>query len=139
MGEPYKVNLNAKKDESVYMMSVFHQLHCLVGSALHIHCSPGSCIAEYSQLRQSYLVQTVQTAASEGLEQEVAHHSAHCFDYLRQSIMCNADTSLEGKSDAGPGWGSIHDCKDYDAVLSWANDHAANKWRNGLLPDEAVL
>jgi hypothetical protein len=85
-------------------------------------------------------VQALQTASEGGeLEQEVAHHSAHCFDYIRQSIMCNADTSLEGKTEAGPGWGSTHECKDYDAVLAWANDHTVYKWRNNLLPDESVL
>ncbi len=85
-------------------------------------------------------MQTFQNVSeSGGLEQEVAHHSAHCFDYLRQSIMCNADTSLEGKTEAGPGWGSKHQCKDYDAVLTWANEHTVSRWRNELLPDEAVL
>lgn len=77
----------------------------------------------------------------EGVEltQKVAHHSAHCFDYIRQSIMCAADTSLEGMTEAGPGWGSEHECKDYDALLEWANKHGAMKWRNAILPDEAVL
>ena len=73
------------------------------------------------------------------LEEEVAHHSAHCFNYLRQGIMCNADTTLEGKTDAGPGEGSEHECVDYDALLQWANKHGAYRWRNGLLPDTAIL
>jgi hypothetical protein len=72
------------------------------------------------------------------LTQEVAHHSAHCFDYLRQSIMCAADTSLEGKTEAGPGWGSKHQCTDYDALLAWANEHTVVKFRK-LMPEEAVL
>jgi len=85
-------------------------------------------------------VETLQSAIEHGgVDQEVAHHSAHCFDYLRQSIMCNADTSLEGKTEAGPGWGSKHECKDYDAVLAWADDHTAIKWRNALTPEEATL
>lgn len=52
--------------------------------------------------------------------------------------MCAGDTSLEGKTEAGPGFGSNHECVDYDAVLAWANEHSAEKWRN-LMPDEAVL
>ena len=72
------------------------------------------------------------------LTQEVAHHSTHCFDYIRQSIMCAADTSLEGKTEAGPGWGSKHECKDYDAVLAWANSHDTYKYRKNM-PDTAVL
>jgi hypothetical protein len=52
--------------------------------------------------------------------------------------MCNADTSLEGKADADPGWGSKHECKDYDAVLAWANEHTVFKYRTNM-PAEAVL
>ena len=73
------------------------------------------------------------------LEQEVAHHAVHCFDYLRQSIMCAADTSLEGLTAAGPGWGSKHTCTDYEALLAWANEHGAMPWRNGLIPDEGNI
>lgn len=52
--------------------------------------------------------------------------------------MCAADTSLEGKTEAGPGWGSKHECKDYDAVLAWANEHTLVKWRKNM-PLESVL
>jgi hypothetical protein len=34
IGEPYKINGNMGTDEPVYMMSVFHQLHCLVRTTL---------------------------------------------------------------------------------------------------------
>lgn len=72
------------------------------------------------------------------LTEEVAHHSAHCFDYLRQALMCAADTTLEGKTEAGPGWGSEHECTDYDALLEWANEHATMKWRTNM-PEESTL
>ncbi|TVY82111.1 Oxidase ustYa [Lachnellula suecica] len=114
LGEPYTSHYNHNMtDVPVFMVSVFHQLHCL------------------SYLAQNGFDQTE-------LEQEVAHHSAHCFDYLRQSIMCAADTSLEGKTEAGPGWGSKHECKDYDAVLAWANERTVLKFRTNM-PGEAVL
>jgi len=116
LSQPYAIQLNSTHTEPVYMVSVFHQLHCL-----------------------SYLVQAYQTAlAGEELPQEVVHHSTHCFDYIRQSIMCAADTSLEGKTDAGPGWGSKHECTDYDALLAWANEHTVLKYRTNM-PAEAVL
>lgn len=53
--------------------------------------------------------------------------------------MCAADTNLEGETETGPGWGSDHVCVDYDAVLEWANENAAMKWRTGLLPGIAIL
>jgi len=115
--EPYTVAIDRYNDGPGYMMSVFHQLHCL------------SYLAEHFQ--QGY--------GGIELVDEVAHHSAHCFNYLRQGIMCAADTTLEGKTDAGPGEGSEHECKDYDALLEWANSHAAMKWREALLPVESIL
>jgi hypothetical protein len=115
--EPYTVALDRYTDGPGYMMTVFHQLHCL-----------------------SYLAEKFQRGyAGTNLTEEVAHHAAHCFNYLRQGIMCSADTTLEGKTDAGPGEGSEHECTDYDALLKWANEHSAMKWREGLLPEEAVL
>jgi hypothetical protein len=36
LGEPYKVNSDAQLEEPAYMMSVFHQLHCLVGVTLQV-------------------------------------------------------------------------------------------------------
>ncbi|KAI3329580.1 hypothetical protein F4824DRAFT_506026 [Ustulina deusta] len=117
LGDPYIVAVNRTSDGPAYMVSVFHQLHCL-----------------------SYVVDHYQRGyAGANLTEEVAHHSAHCFDYLRQSIMCAADTNLEGDTEAGPGWGSDHQCTDYDALLAWANEHGAMRWRTGLLPGVAIL
>lgn len=114
---PYTVALDRHHDGPGYMMTVFHQLHCL------------SYLAEHYQ--QGY--------AGVNLTEKVAHHTAHCFNYLRQGIMCSADTTLEGKTDAGPGEGSEHECTDYDALLEWANNNSAMKWRNALLPSESIL
>jgi hypothetical protein len=99
------------------MMSVFHQLHCL------------SYLAEHFQ--QGY--------GGVELEEKVAHHSAHCFNYLRQGIVCSADTTLEGATAAGPGEGSVHECVDYDKLLEWANGHSAYRWREALLPETSIL
>jgi hypothetical protein len=99
-----------------YMMTVFHQLHCL------------SYIAEHYQ--QGY--------GGVNLTEEVAHHSSHCFSYLMQGIMCSADTTLEGETDAGPGEGSEHECKDYEKVLGWANTHGAAPWRGNMPPDSTL-
>ncbi|KAI2469843.1 hypothetical protein F4781DRAFT_201864 [Annulohypoxylon bovei var. microspora] len=114
---PFTVAVNRTADGPAYMMSVFHQLHCLSYVIAHFQAGYGGA----------------------ALEDDVARHSAHCFDYLRQSVMCAADVNLEGETEAGPGWGSPHECVDYDAVLAWANANSAEKWRNGLLPGEAIL
>lgn len=55
------------------------------------------------------------------------NHVPHCFEYIRQSIMCAADTTLEksriedGKiSRDVDGWGVEHECRDWDAVYQWS-------------------
>lgn len=56
------------------------------------------------------------------------NHVSHCVEYLRQAILCNADTSLEGETGAAStstGWGQMHVCKDFDALLAYGNEHAA--------------
>lgn len=93
-----------------------------------------------SPKKQSYLVRHFQQGyGGTNLTQEVAHHSAHCFDYIRQALMCAGDTTLEGKTAAGPGWGSVHECVDYEALLEWANENSAEKWRNELMPGVSIL
>jgi CTP-dependent riboflavin kinase len=119
--KPYVVNIPSPGPERTregpgYMMTVFHQLHCL------------SYLAEHYQ--QGY--------GGVNLTEEVAEHTGHCFNYLRQGIMCSADVTLEGETKEGPGEGSEHECVDYDALLEWANEHGAMPWR-GTLPDTAVL
>lgn len=53
--------------------------------------------------------------------------------------MCTGDTSLEGKTESGPGWGSVHECVDYEALQAWANENSAMKWRNDIMPEDSVL
>ncbi|KAK4099848.1 hypothetical protein N658DRAFT_497826 [Parathielavia hyrcaniae] len=124
--EPYEVAIDRYHNGEGYMVTVFHQLHCL------------SYLAEHFQ--RGYNVNSNGgTGTRQQLTDEVAHHASHCFNYLRQGITCSADTTLEGKAAAGPGEGSEHECVDYEALLRWANDHAAMKWRTGLLPGESIL
>ncbi|KAF2667311.1 hypothetical protein BT63DRAFT_426201 [Microthyrium microscopicum] len=61
-------------------------------------------------------------------------HMGHCFDYLRQVLMCAADTNMEPLgADLGgaSGWGSERTCRDYDAVVRWAskNRMSIDKYR----------
>ncbi|KAF3915341.1 hypothetical protein AA313_de0205100 [Arthrobotrys entomopaga] len=114
--EPLTIAVDRFHDGPGYMMTVFHQLHCL------------SYVAEH--LQQGY--------DGVNLTHEVAHHTAHCVNYLLQGIMCSADTTLEGKTEAGPGEGSEHECVDYEALLNWSDDHGAMRWRT-FLPEEATL
>jgi hypothetical protein len=55
-------------------------------------------------------------------------HIRHCFDYIRQTIMCAADTNLEvldHETHKTSGWGQPRICRDYGSVFNWAE-----KWAN---------
>jgi hypothetical protein len=69
-----------------------------------------------------------------------AHHVGHCLEYLRQSIMCSADSALEPAENAKRGflgWGFARQCRDYRELMAWAD-----KWRafdgRGFLAEAGV-
>ncbi len=55
-------------------------------------------------------------------------HLAHCWELIRQGIMCHADTTLEWlqkpPNDIGvSAWGVEHDCRDFNAIYAWAEEN----------------
>lgn len=64
-------------------------------------------------------------ARAGNLDEVNAGHLAHCWDYLRQAIMCAGDTTLEWlhappDNIGSTGWGYQHTCKDYGALFTYA-------------------
>lgn len=62
-------------------------------------------------------------------------HVRHCFDYIRQTLMCSADTNLEvldRETRATSGWGQRRQCRSYHEVFEWAE-----KWANST--DTGIL
>ena len=60
------------------------------------------------------------------------HHLRHCFDYLRQALVCTADTNLEPvdwELGGVTGWKYERKCRDFEVVKAWADE-----WRSW--PDE---
>lgn len=54
-----------------------------------------------------------------------AAHASHCLNYLRQTILCAADLTLEpeielGSGNVGEGLGVTHVCKDWSKVHEFA-------------------
>ncbi|KAJ5503317.1 hypothetical protein N7463_006191 [Penicillium fimorum] len=102
---PDQPGLDQSIVEQKAMVAVFHQLHCL------------------------YMTREGYYSALEGnVDQVSVAHLTHCFDYLRQSIMCFGDTTLEWlpapPNDIGStGWGYEHICRDFNAISLWAEEH----------------
>ncbi|KAI0480019.1 hypothetical protein F4859DRAFT_513513 [Xylaria cf. heliscus] len=97
---------------NVYTLSVVHQLHCLW--SIHNNF--------YTALQSD----------SFPPEDHVWSHMRHCFDYLRQSLLCAADVTLE-QVDAVlggvTGWGDPRVCRNYSEVVGWAEEHRVNNLR----------
>jgi hypothetical protein len=60
-------------------------------------------------------------------EPETGHgsiHVNHCFEYLRQVILCNMDSTLEGatvdNAHGTSGWSVSHTCRSYERARAWA-------------------
>jgi hypothetical protein len=82
----------------------------------------------------------------EGLsEEEQKHHSSehvgHCFDYLRQAIMCAGDLTVEWarEEEVGierftvDGWGVEHVCQDWSQAFDWVRANRAPKVDVGIV------
>ncbi|KAG4026281.1 hypothetical protein MFRU_042g00100 [Monilinia fructicola] len=94
-------------------LSVLHQLHCLDGIR-HIY----------------YLNNDAATAGTLLVEEELEphmkrSHMRHCIDFLRQSLMCCGDTSIE-KVDSElkgvTGWGTEHMCTNWEELQEWVEE-----------------
>ncbi|KAG4441774.1 hypothetical protein IFR05_002765 [Cadophora sp. M221] len=101
---PEMPQLNQSNPVQHALISVFHQLHCLWATK-----------DSYFNLRDGKANET-----------DVLHLS-HCWDYLRQTIQCHADTTLEWMPNptqhASRGWGYEHECRDFNAVYVWAEEN----------------
>lgn len=90
--------------DRTFHVSLFHQLHCL------------------DVIRVGYLTNRTHTF----------EHIQHCLRYLRQILVCHADTTLEDDipqfvkgswTHSANGVGSVHRCKDWTVLRQWVADH----------------
>ncbi|KAF2278757.1 uncharacterized protein EI97DRAFT_465165 [Westerdykella ornata] len=126
--------------ENTKVVSVFHQLHCLnnIRKSLLAATSPESDPSTLSDPTHSSSSSSSSSSHSPSTFQYLAPHLKthwhHCFDYLRQSLMCNADVTLEtlerSKVDGRilrsvDGWGTKHVCRDFGRLWEWAQEARA--------------
>ncbi|TKA32780.1 hypothetical protein B0A50_01005 [Salinomyces thailandicus] len=105
-----------RHNKTVYTTSMTHQLHCLY-----------MIMGSYNDIAVNGY-----TAPPDG-EQDPHWHIAHCFDYIRQAIMCAGDVALEGEETTFPegktgtdGWNVKHVCKAYGDVYNWLEEMAVD-------------
>jgi hypothetical protein len=112
-------------NHTIYTTSMTHQLHCL-----------------YTIL-EAYNTQKLMLASplSNINPIKMPWHLNHCFEYMRQAIMCAGDVALEGASTTFPpfdngedrggsdGWDAKHVCKDYGQVYDYLEKSTINHWK----------
>lgn len=97
--------------KEVYTIAVFHELHCLM------HLS-GYIDKLVMQIRNKDLT----------VDEGAVWHNNHCINYLRNSLLCCGDTTLEGQAQtpelegvAGTdGTGAVHICRNFDEIKAYA-------------------
>jgi len=89
--------------QAVYIIEAYHAIHCI------------------------QIIRTHYLALQHGVAWDWSRqHDMHCFDALRQYVMCNPDTTLlysTGHRDTGHG--QIKMCKDWDLLRDWAQERSA--------------
>ena len=79
--------------ENVYLQSMYHQLHCLRDLQRMVMSSLSRRTKESGIEMEETAGEGERYPGREGIYN--AYHAQHCFDYLRQGIMCAGDTRLE--------------------------------------------
>ncbi|KIV98730.1 uncharacterized protein PV09_09513 [Verruconis gallopava] len=69
-------------------------------------------------------------------EADNPHHASHCFEYLRTSILCNLDMTLEGElsTPAEAARGQPHVCRNRDAAIKWIEDRRVDDLQDVVGP-----
>lgn len=91
---------------------MFHQLHCLIQIRTYLY----TLIASVEMNSTEQVMEILLAPQND--------HMFHCFDYIRQAIMCAGDMTIEwpreeadGKRFAVDGWGVPHLCKSWVSVV----------------------
>ena len=101
---PWNGFMSLGPDNRPFTLSLYHQLHCL------------------DAIRVGFVLNGTHAAA----------HVEHCLNYLRQVILCHADTTVEpghwmetktGVDPASDGLGVVHTCKDWKEVNRFVEAH----------------
>ncbi|KAF9218576.1 hypothetical protein BS17DRAFT_525474 [Gyrodon lividus] len=94
-----------------FAISLYHQLHCLSG------------------IRSAILRAQAQACNATDFTPSFLSHANHCFNYIRQTLLCHADTTLESTQKiirpngklgfVASGVNILHRCRDWTQVRSF--------------------
>jgi hypothetical protein len=103
--------------DDTFNLAVFHQIHCLVWATPHQTPRNSLTLRQYT-LRQSFWTFfQILNGTYSGEDRNATYmlyHGNHCFEYLRQAVSCNIDTTLEPfavERDMFRVWGVQHESR----------------------------
>ncbi|KAK0378840.1 hypothetical protein CLIM01_03811 [Colletotrichum limetticola] len=98
----------------LFEIAAFHQIHCLT-----------SILEDFGLLATGVPKEELPGYHS-GVTLTWEEHKAHCFNYVRQALMCFADSTAEGHIEGDThrvaDHGVMHVCNDFDALLAWSKE-----------------
>ncbi|EFY97814.2 hypothetical protein MAA_06597 [Metarhizium robertsii ARSEF 23] len=120
------IPLNGDEDHFPVLISVFHEMHCL-DSIRHIYFGHTKGFDQNPVINEAILA---------------PEHIDHCFDSLRQTLMCGGDVApmpykwVEERKKALGHLDVQHTCRDYEALLEWAGrpEHDITGWDEKIKP-----
>jgi hypothetical protein len=84
-------------------------------------------------LRESFFAFHNMSVSPEELDHDTAakmlKHGRHCIEYIRQTLICNPDLTLEpveGETGHLKIWGIQRQCHNFDELSGWAQDMRAS-------------
>lgn len=139
VGLPEAIELYNDPGYGAYGLGVYHQMHCL------------------NRIRKSFYPERYYPGET---QHEVMHHTNHCFDVLRQAVLCHGDISVvywwnqnytfvdqlgnrqyteeymrltaeERATHSFVKWDSMLQCRDMDAINAWAKKHQVDDDKYG--------
>lgn len=129
------------EEAEIYSLSVLHQLHCLVRalSKASIPNPSREVLPLANKFGLCFTHTCTQGVIRDVIKKYEKHdksrfagrgHEYHCIDYIRQSIMCSGDMTLDyaelhedGTRRGFSGANSTHQCRDWDAIVHWAEEN----------------
>jgi len=115
-----------------YAVSMFHTLHCLDRIRRAIVVEPPVEPAAHGESTSTNTT-TANTAAA--ARSRARYHVHHCFNYVRQMVLCGADTRLNPTDHVQPsgrpaadGIGLMYECRDWKGVYeAFEANYALNR------------
>jgi Mycotoxin biosynthesis protein UstYa len=123
-----------------YCVSMFHQLHCIVSlvttvNPRFLYNTNIITVSVQSALKIALAKATGHITGQRDLPSEDEYdHLLHCNNYLRQSIICAGDTTLEKakvhseKRLGVDGMGVSHRCRDWNTIFKFVEDNSPQRF-----------